>query len=80
MSYLLFTTSSCVLCPQAKEYLTNHGVNFDTHVIDENDDSMNLAIKYKVIKVPSLLIINGEEIVKRYNTLSEIVGEEKFES
>lgn len=66
---ILFTTNSCPRCPEAKERLKDENVEMiDAH------ENMDLAVKYGIRSVPSLVVVDGDE----HESFFGIEGIEKF--
>ncbi|TDT71861.1 ribonucleoside-triphosphate reductase class III catalytic subunit [Hypnocyclicus thermotrophus] len=64
----LFTTNTCPNCPTAKEKLKTHKdiIHIDAH------ENMDLAVKYGVRSVPSLVIVNDNDEFEQFFGLSGI--------
>ena len=71
-AYLLFTTKSCPNCPKAKEEMA--GTPY-LKVLDTTDN-MDLARKYGVRSVPTLVVCENNAY-KTYSGLSDIIGFKK---
>lgn len=57
-----FEKNDCAPCAQVSEYLDNKGVSYETiNPFDEPE----LAVKFKVRTVPTLIVLEGEEVKSR---------------
>lgn len=57
-----FEKNDCAPCAQVTEYLNNKGVSYETvNPFDEPE----LAVKFKVRTVPTLIVLEGDEIKHR---------------
>ena len=71
MDHLLFTTPQCPNCPSAKTLLNAKGIEFV--VVDASTpEGLDKARKYGVGSVPSLIILENEEIRDSARGLQEI--------
>ncbi len=66
---ILFTTSTCPKCVMAKKFLTDAGLNYEAVVVDQDPDS---ARKYGVRQAPTLLVLQGDEVVQKVENPSNI--------
>lgn len=67
---VLISTAWCAPCKRAKKYLipeVEKDCPGQTEVVDAADDPKNLAKKYKVQRVPTILLFDGDEMVKSYS-------------
>lgn len=62
----LFTTSSCPNCKMARQYLDDHGFDYDVIVADINPD---LALALGIEQAPTLVLPNGD----RFENVSNII-------
>ncbi|MBQ1501448.1 MAG: ribonucleoside triphosphate reductase, partial [Firmicutes bacterium] len=65
---LLFTTTTCPNCEQAKAILNDAGVDYQTVPAEENRD---LVARYGIMQAPTLVLTDGENFAK-YGGVSEI--------
>ena len=71
--YYLVTTQTCPECPRAKSYLSDKSINVD--FIDASTaDGLMFARKHKVLKVPTLLQVEGDDIVETLTGYQEITA------
>ena len=74
---LLFTTSTCPKCPAAKNWLDSNAVNYEA-IDNRRVDFMELAEKYDVQSVPTLIAIDcdGKEMwrAKEQAEMVELMG------
>ncbi|ERJ58554.1 glutaredoxin family protein [Sphingobacterium paucimobilis] len=57
-----FEKNDCVPCDQVSAYLDNKGISYErVNPFDEPE----LAVKFKVRTVPTVIVLNGEEIQHR---------------
>jgi ribonucleoside-triphosphate reductase len=69
--FLLFTTPVCPKCPAAKKLLEQKGVKYE--LIDASKpDGLDKARKYAVMQVPTLIILEGENVKAKANGIDEI--------
>lgn len=70
--YLLFTTKTCPNCPRAKELLETRSLPLQ--MIDASEtEGLNIAKKYKIMNVPSLIEINDAgEVLEAFHGLEDI--------
>ena len=65
---MLFTTSMCPKCPEAKDYMSRHHIDCEFHICDEDETSMELAISYGIREVPTVVEEeNGESKITLFN-------------
>lgn len=57
-----FEKNDCIPCDQVSTFLDNKGVTYER--INPFDDP-ELAVKYKVRTVPTVLVLKEEEVVQR---------------
>jgi glutaredoxin-like YruB-family protein len=70
---VLYTTSWCPHCKEAKEYLTERKIPFTNVDVEENESALELITeKYQARSVPVIVIGNDEAILKGFDR-------EKFE-
>ncbi len=66
---LLFTTTTCPKCVMAKKFLADAGLEYETVVVNDTPD---IARKYGIKQAPTLLVLDGEEVVSRIENPSNI--------
>ena len=66
---ILFTTSTCPKCVMAKKFLADANLSYETVVVDQDPDS---ARKYGVRQAPTLLVLQGDEVVQKVENPSNI--------
>ncbi len=66
---ILFTTSTCPKCVMAKKFLTDANLTYETVVVDQDPDS---ARKYGVRQAPTLLVVQGDEVLQKVENPSNI--------
>ncbi|MBT0654277.1 glutaredoxin domain-containing protein [Geomobilimonas luticola] len=65
---VLYSTSWCPHCKQAKEYFTKNNIPFINRDVELDDAAMeDLTKKYRSQGVPVLVIGNDEKILKGFN-------------
>lgn len=71
----LFVTKTCPNCKLAKQYLQG-----EKYIIVDAEENEELALRYKVMQAPSLVVVNGEEVTKYVNAsnIKKYVEEEKL--
>ena len=87
MKLLQFKASWCNPCKQQTKEFEENPVDVDLEAIDVDDDNEDLATKYKVMSIPTMILLSdNEEILNRWtgltksNTINEfIVGLTKTE-
>jgi thioredoxin 1 len=62
---LVFSASWCSSCQSLKKTLSELNIHTDELVIYDIDDKPNLANHYNVRSVPTLLIVEGDVVIKR---------------
>jgi ribonucleoside-triphosphate reductase len=62
---LLFTTKKCANCPTARGYLDGSSIMYKVVDAEENKE---LARKYRVMQAPTLVVVNGEDVMSYANT------------
>lgn len=78
MYYILFTTTTCIKCPNFKK-IVSEKINFDGKIVDENsEDFMDLASKYSVMSAPLFLVFENENLDKEIFRCSEEYELEEF--
>ena len=64
---VLFSTSWCPHCREAKEYFRNNNISFINRDVEEDGDAMEALIeKYTSRAVPVIVIGNDEKILKGF--------------
>ena len=66
---VLFTTATCPKCVMAKKFLTDAGLQYDTVLVDLDPDA---ARRFGVKQAPTLLVLDGETVLKRVENPSNI--------
>ncbi|MBE6984037.1 MAG: ribonucleoside triphosphate reductase [Ruminococcaceae bacterium] len=66
---ILFTTTTCPKCVMAKKFLADAGLEYETVVVNDNPDA---ARKYGIKQAPTLLVLDGEEVISRIENPSNI--------
>ena len=66
---VLFTTANCPKCVMAVKFLGDAGLDYDTVVVNDNPEA---ARKYNVKQAPTLLVMDGENILERVENPSNI--------
>ena len=75
MKILLFTSSNCPYCPQAKRVLESVLPDYSEYDIDYNkirlgtNDGKEIAIKYNITSTPTIIIANNNS-----DEIKRIVG------
>ena len=59
---LLFTTSTCHKCPEAKDYLKKHNIEYQLITADKDAEGMSLAQKYEITAVPRIVVIKTNDV------------------
>lgn len=80
MKLLQFKASWCNPCKQQTKEFGENPVDVDLEVIDVDDDNEDLATKYKVMSIPTMILLSdNEEILNRWtgltksNTINEFI-------
>jgi len=71
ISYKLFTTPTCVYCPKVKEFMKTQtliGESIDA----STPDGFELAKKFNVSAVPTVLFFEDEKLIGKANKVEEI--------
>ncbi len=68
---VLFASTTCPNCKMAKMILDKANIKYETIIADENKE---LAIKYQIKKAPTLLVLENNEVVAKYDNASLIKG------
>jgi len=63
MLNLLFTTATCPKCPATKDMLIAKNIDFE-HVDASTPEGLELARKYGVGSVPTLVVVDGDENIQ----------------
>ncbi len=65
---VLYSTSWCPHCREAKEYLTGHNIPFVNRDVELDDSAMTaLTVTYKSQGVPVIVIGNDAKVLKGFN-------------
>lgn len=65
---VLYSVSWCPHCKEAKEYLTSHNIPFINKDVEVDTDARSeLMEKYKMDRVPLIVLGNDEKILKGFN-------------
>ena len=82
MKLLQFKASWCNPCKQQTKEFEENPVDVDLEAIDVDDDNEDLATKYKVMSIPTMILLSdNEEILNRWtgltksNTINEFIVE-----
>jgi ribonucleoside-triphosphate reductase (formate) len=68
---LLFTTPICPRCPAAKKLLEDRKVTYE--LIDASKPrGLDMARKFQIMQVPTLIILDGEKILAKAHGVDEI--------
>ena len=80
MKLLQFKASWCNPCKQQTKEFEENPVDVDLEAIDVDDDNEDLATKYKVMSIPTMILLSdNEEILNRWtgltksNTINEFI-------
>ena len=71
MRYILITTSTCPKCPVVKEYMEEVEVEGED-VNASEPEGLEIAKKYGVTAVPTVIFLEGDEEVGRFYAKEEI--------
>ena len=63
---ILFTTTMCHKCPEAKKYLENEKIKYKLITIDKEPEAMILAQQYGIMTVPTILENNKTYDLQEY--------------
>ncbi|TWJ32681.1 glutaredoxin domain-containing protein [Geobacter argillaceus] len=81
---VLYSTSWCPHCRQAKEYMTSNNIPFINKDVELDDSAMNELInKYKSQGVPVIVLGNDEKVLKGFDeqrfkkAVEELQGKKK---
>ena len=66
---ILFTTATCPKCVMAKKFLADANLEYETVVVNDNPD---MARKYGIKQAPTLLVMDGDEVISRIENPSNI--------
>ena len=66
---VLFTTATCPKCVMAKKFLADAALSYDTVLVDIDPDA---ARRFGVKQAPTLLVLDGETVLKRVENPSNI--------
>ena len=65
---VLYSVAWCPHCKEAKEYLTSHDIPFINRDVEMDDSARaELLEKYRIDRVPVIVIGNDEKILKGFN-------------
>jgi glutaredoxin len=68
---LLFTTQICPKCPAAKKLLEDRKIKYE--LIDASEPKgLEMARKFQIMQVPTLVILDGETVVAKATGADEI--------
>lgn len=72
--FLLFTTPMCPNCPRAKQLVQEKDI--DVNLIDASTpEGLDLARKYSVAQVPTLLEVDeNEEVLNQHSGIEAIIN------
>ena len=80
MKLLQFKASWCNPCKQQTKEFEENPLNIELQPIDVDDDNEDLATKYKVMSIPTMILLSdNEEILNRWtgltksNTINEFI-------
>ena len=80
MKLLQFKASWCNPCKQQTKEFEENPVDVELEAIDVDDDNEDLATKYKVMSIPTMILLSdNEEILNRWtgltksNTINEFI-------
>ena len=80
MKLLQFKASWCNPCKQQTKEFEDNPLNIELQSIDVDDDNEDLATKYKVMSIPTMILLSdNEEILNRWtgltksNTINEFI-------
>jgi thioredoxin 1 len=68
MNLVVFTTATCPPCKIMRPWVEQaiaDGKNVIMHTLGQSQEAMNLARQYRVQAVPTLIVLNDGEEVKR---------------
>ena len=78
MKLLQFKASWCNPCKQQTKEFEDNPLNIELQSIDVDEDNEDLATKYKVMSIPTMILLSdNEEILNRWTgfTKSNIINE-----
>jgi len=55
---MLITTSTCGKCTEAKKWLDEQKIEYQTVIADQSPDQMEIARKYQVSGVPKIVLVD----------------------
>lgn len=65
---VLYSTSWCPHCKEAKEYFTHHNIPFINRDVELDDDAMELLQnRYKSTGVPVIVLGNDDKVLKGFS-------------
>jgi glutaredoxin len=68
---LLFTTQICPKCPAAKKLLEDRKIKYE--LVDASEPhGLEMARKFQIMQVPTLVILDGETVVAKATGADEI--------
>lgn len=80
MKLLQFKASWCNPCKQQTKEFEDNPLNIELQSIDVDEDNEDLATKYKVMSIPTMILLSdNEEILNRWtgltksNTINEFI-------
>ena len=71
MKYLLFFTPMCIRCPSVKKFMKESEIEGE-EIDASSGKGVDLAKKYNIKSVPTIVFLEGNEEKHRANSIDEI--------
>lgn len=77
MKLLQFKASWCGPCKQQTKLFEKMPLSIELQGIDIDEDEDGLVEKYKIMSIPTMILINNDEIIKRWVGITSVEDIEK---
>lgn len=77
MKLLQFKASWCSPCKQQTKLFEKTPLSIELQGIDIDEDENGLVEKYKIMSIPTMILINNDKIIKRWVGITSVEDIEK---
>lgn len=77
MKLLQFKASWCGPCKQQTKLFEEKPLSIELQGIDIDEDEDGLVEKYKVMSIPTMILINNDDIIKKWVGITPVENIEK---